>query len=88
MKKENQISKDRFTVILEDVNSKLDGLAEGHSNLNEKVDNLNEKVDRNHQEFVEFREEMNGFKSETKSNFQTVFNLFVNIDDDIKDIKA
>ncbi|MCK5460140.1 hypothetical protein KAI52_03430 [Candidatus Parcubacteria bacterium] len=81
LKKTDKISKDHFTIILEDVNSKLNGLVEIYSSLNEKVDNLDQKVDRNHQEFIEF-------KNETKSNFQTVFNLLSNIDDDIKDIKS
>ena len=78
LKKENNISKDHLVVLLESMDSKLNGLVEGHSHLNKKID-------KNHQEFVEFKEEMIGFKSEmigfksyTESNFKTVFKYLSN----------
>lgn len=92
LKKENKNSSEYIGVILEDINSKFDVIKEGHSVLSEQIKKLDKKVDRNHQEFVEFGEEINGkvdsIETETKSNFQTVFDLLSNIDDDIKDIKS
>ena len=88
LKKENKVSNEHLAVLLEDFGSQFKGLKEGNQFLSEQVERLNgkfdkldEKVDRNHQEFVEF-------KDETKSNFQTVFKLLSNIDDDIKGIKS
>lgn len=88
LKKENKVSNEHLEILLEDMNSQFKGLKEGNQFLSEQVERLNgkfdkldEKVDRNHQEFVEF-------KDETKSNFQTVFKLLSNIDDDIKGIKS
>ena len=78
LKKENKISKDYLIVLLESMDSKLKGLVEGHSYLNEKIDNLDKNLN----------EKIDNLDKETKSNFQTVFNLLSNIDDDIKDIKS
>lgn len=80
-KKEIKITNEYFGVILEDINSKFDVIKEGHLDLSEQIKKLDQKVDRNHKEFVEFR-------SETESNFKTVFELLSNIDDELKDIKS
>ena len=53
----NRRSKDRQTVVLEEMNSKFDLVLEQFSNLNRKIDG-------NHQEFLEFKGEMTEFKGE------------------------
>ncbi|KKQ22882.1 MAG: hypothetical protein US37_C0001G0154 [Candidatus Moranbacteria bacterium GW2011_GWF2_37_11] len=56
-KKKNIIGKnDQFGVILEDINSKFDLIMES-------FDGMNRKIDKNHEEFLEFKEDMTGFKN-------------------------
>ncbi|MCD6149470.1 hypothetical protein J7J13_01645 [bacterium] len=72
---------DQFGVILEDINSKFDYLAEGYDILNSKFDALDAKVDKNHGEFKEFRDEAN-------SKFNTILQQLFNIDDELQFIKS
>lgn len=44
-KKETSSLKRQFGVVLEDINSKIDLVVEGHQGLNQKIDVLDEKVD-------------------------------------------
>ncbi len=75
---------------MEDVNSKFDFLVEGFSGLKGQIESLDKKIDNNHQEFLEFRNEMVGFKgefidfrSETNDNFKAAFEYLSKIDDEI-----
>lgn len=56
----------RFGVILENIDSKIDLVVEGHKALDKKID-------KNHQEFQEFRGEVN-------YKFEVVFDKFTEID--------
>ncbi|MCK4744764.1 hypothetical protein KAS41_01760 [Candidatus Parcubacteria bacterium] len=77
----------KFGAILEDINSKFDILIEGNKVLNEKVDRLETRMDRMENRMDRMENRMENFELETRSNFQTAFNLLSNIDDEIKDIK-
>lgn len=68
------LSENQFGVILEDINSKVGLILEGHSALNQKIDDFKE-------EFVEF-------KQDTESNFKTIFKYLSSIDDELKSIKS
>lgn len=84
-------SEDQVAVILEDINSKLNVLVEGHQNLDEKID----------RGFAQAKEDLDEFKLETRDNFKTVFNFIdetksnfsaafdylSGIDEKLKDIK-
>ena len=87
IKKKIEITPSQFGMVLEDVNSKFDLLIEGFSGLSGQVENLDKKIDNNHQEFLEFRDEMVGFKQETDNNFKAVFEYLSKIDDEIQLIK-
>ena len=72
---------DQFGVILEDINSKFDYLAEGYGILKKGQGVLDAKIDRNHEEFIEFRDEAN-------SKFNTILQQLFNIDDELQFIKS
>ncbi|KKQ06804.1 MAG: hypothetical protein US15_C0003G0002 [Candidatus Moranbacteria bacterium GW2011_GWF1_36_4] len=80
-KKKNIIGKnDQFGVILEDINSKFDLIMES-------FDGMNRKIDKNHEEFLEFKEDMTGFKKESESKFDTILSYLMSIDEELKEIK-
>lgn len=102
MKNKNQKSKDRQTVVLEDINSKFSLMLENFSGLNKKIDN-------NHKEFLEFKDEMTefrgemigfrgemiGFRSEmisfkdsTDKNLKVALEYLFRIDEEIQDMKT
>ena len=93
MKKENQkieeeaVSRDRQTVVLEDMNSRL-------ALMLEQFSGLHKKIDKNHQEFLGFRDQTNEnfkkigeFRKETGENFSVVMEYLTRIDDEIQDMK-
>ena len=65
-KKQLSPSERHFGVILEDIDSKLDLIVDGHQALDKKID-------KNHQEFQEFRDEVN-------YKFDVVFEKFDEVD--------
>ncbi len=73
-----------MTVVLEDMNSKMDLLVDGYKVLDEKNDRahqeLSGKIDSNHQEFLNFRKE-------TNDNFKIVFEYLSRIDDELHNLK-
>jgi hypothetical protein len=83
-KKDNNQERDQFTVVLENINSKIDLLVEGHQCLVEKIDgvefSLNAKIDS-------VESSLNSFKKETRDNFQLAFDHFSNIEDELSDIR-
>lgn len=60
-------------MVLENIDSKLDLIVEGHKALDKKVD-------RNHQEFQEFRQEVN-------YKFEVVFEKFDDVTDELRVIR-
>ena len=86
-KKKIEITPSQFGTVIEDVNSKFDFLVEGFSGLKGQIENLDKKIDGNHQEFLEFRDEMIGFRKETDDNFKAVFEYLSKIDDEIQSVK-
>src|SRR3989338_2032249 len=68
--KNKKIENRQFGVILEDIDSKIDFLVEGHQALDKKIDkvdsNLNSKID--------------SFKTEMDYKFETVFEKFNKVD--------
>jgi len=84
----NRRSKDRQTVVLEEMNSKFDLVLEQFSNLNRKIDG-------NHQEFLEFKGEMTEFKGEmtefrdrTDENLAFIKAYLIRIDEEIQNMKT
>ncbi len=81
-------SENQFGVILEDINSKLGLVVEGHVALDKKIDDFKE-------EFVEFKRDTESnfktifeFQKDTESNFKTVLQHLLNIDKELEFIKS
>ena len=84
----NELTSNEFGVILEEMNSNIKLILEGHAGLDKKID-------KNHKEFQEFREEVNfnfrelfKFRKETKDNFKIILKYLSKIDDEIQSIKS
>ncbi len=82
--------KDRFEIILEEINEKFDFLADGFSALKEGQGRLEERQGKleERQERLEngqrnLEEELVSFKKETKDNFKAVFDWQSNFGDEV-----
>lgn len=87
-KNSKQNSRDHYTIVLEDVNSKLDLILEQFSGTRGEI-----RV--NHQEFLEFKDEANanfkeisGFMERTDKNLKVALEYLFRIDEEIQDMKA
>lgn len=94
-KVKNKLTQNHRGVLLEEMNSKIDIILEGHTGLDKKID-------ANHKEFQEFRKDVNFRFNEIDkkfgqvdkrfngidSNFKTVFGYLLKIDDELQDIKS
>ena len=72
-KKQSSVPERQFGVILENMDSKIDLVLEGHKALDVKID-------KNHEEFREFRKEVN-------YKFDVVFEKFDEIDAQFNNVK-
>jgi len=72
-KKELSAPERHFGVILEDIDSKLDLVVEGHKGLDKKID-------KNYQELQEFRDEVN-------YKFEVVFGKFDDVTNELRVIR-
>lgn len=79
--KKPKTTESQFGVILEDINSKLNLLVEGHQSLDSKVESLDDRLGK-------FQEEMYEFRNETGNNFKTVLRYLMRIDEEIVSIKS
>lgn len=79
--KKPKTTESQFGVILEDINSKLNLLVEGHQSLNDKVESLDDKMDNLENKFDKFEDE-------TRNNFKTVLGYLIKIDEEIVSIKS
>lgn len=100
--KKEKRTQDRYTVVLEELNSKMDLLVEGHQDLNKNYQKLNFKVDfltEGHQILnskVDFLtkghnllfEDFKSLKVDAKSDFKTILGYLSRIDDELQDIKV
>ena len=86
-KKQLSTSERYLGVVLEDIDSKLDLVVEGHQGLDKKID-------KNHKEFQDFRKEVN-YKfdvvfekfDEIDVQFKNVDTQFKNVDTQFSDVK-
>jgi hypothetical protein len=67
------LAQNDFSAVLEDINDKFTVMVEGLEGLRG--------------EFYAFRDDMNGLREETRSNFTSVFEYLSRIDDELSDIK-
>jgi predicted nucleic acid-binding Zn-ribbon protein len=85
----NKLTQNHSGVLLEEMNSKIDIILEGHTGLNKKIDT---KIDGLREEmnskFDNLHGEMNSRFDEVNSNFKTVFGYLSKIDDELQDIKS
>lgn len=85
-------SQNQFGVILEDINGKFDLLIErqdaSEQRLERKIDEFKEEFVELRGEFVELRGEFTGFKNDTESNFNLVFQYLSRIEDELMSVKA
>lgn len=79
--KKPKTTESQFGVILEDINSKLNLIVEGHQSLDDRMGNLENKFDN-------FKDEMYEFRDETRNNFKTVLGYLMKIDEEIVSIKS
>lgn len=77
-KKETSPSARQFGVVLEDINSKIDLVVEGHQVLNKKIDKVDEKLE-------DFRKEVNERFNEVDYKFETVFDELHLIRNELKE---
>ena len=74
----NKLTSDHSEVLLEEMNSKIDLLLEGHAMSEEKIEGLDKKIDT----------KIDGLRGEMNSNFKTVFEYLSKIDDELQSIKS
>lgn len=72
--KKSKTTKSQFGVILEDINSKLNLIVEGHQSLDNRLGSLENKFDK--------------FEDETGNNFKNVLGYLMKIDEEIVSIKS
>lgn len=79
--KKPKTTKSQFGVILEDINSKINLIVEGHQLLDGRLEKNEGKFDR-------FEEKFDGFEIDTKNNFKTALEYLMRIDEEIISIKS
>ena len=101
-KKSDQRKRDQYTVVLEDINSKMDLLAEGQQSLVKGQQSLvegHQSLVEGYQSLVEGQQKLNNkidslekrfdkFEKETKDNFKAVFGYLSRIEDEIVEMKV
>ena len=86
-KAKNELTQSQWGTLFEEINSKLDLLLEGHSDLNNKVNVLDDKVNVLDQKVDRNYQEMNSKFDEVNSNFKTVFEYLSKIDDNLHELQ-
>lgn len=80
--KKKEISKrDRYTIVLEDLNSKIGLLVDGQKMLDEKFDRFKTETEDN---FQSIRGDLGSFKVETANNFAKTFKFQVETENNFK----
>ncbi len=74
-----------FGVILENIDSKLDLLVEGHQGLDKRIEKLDEKVDGIDEKLEDFRKEVSKRFNEVDYKFEIVFDELHFIRNDLKE---
>jgi uncharacterized coiled-coil DUF342 family protein len=80
-------TRDQYTVVLEDINSKIDLLVEGHQGLDQKVERLDEKVDGLDEKIDRLDVKFENFKADTQSSFKSVLEYLSRIEDEMMEVK-
>ena len=86
-KAKNELTQSQWGTLFEEINSKLDLLLEGHSDLNNKVNVLDDKVNVLDQKVGRNYQEMNLRFDGVDSNFKTVFEYLSKIDNNLHELK-
>jgi archaellum component FlaC len=79
-RKSDERTKDRYTVVLEQINSKIDLLVEGHQGLGQKMERLDDRIDQLDNTMERLDEKFEGFRAETESSFRTLADYLARIE--------
>ena len=90
--KKKEISKrDRYTIVLEDLNSKIGLLVDGQQMIREDLDRFKVETENNFKtifnHFLRVDGELQNFKTETGNNFKLVFDYLSRTDDRIGNVE-